>query len=272
MSPPAMPAGPGAMQVRPPSASPAPPTMPGPAPGYSGEMFTSTLPPTPTPARPAGQPPSGAAAPMAIRPPTMHPTLTSATSLNTPRATPPVVSASASTPGKPSASPSPAPANKTTPKPAAAAAAATNGTAPRPPAPAAASPAPAPAPVAAAAAAANPSIPNHPIPLLIPVASLPRLSALGIQPAPSPHIRPIIGPNGQPQGLQGLPIPIDPTQTSPAVLLGISEGTAESAGEGKQQILHISVVLSRLSPSQLSGLAVLMQSLQAQVEAGKRKS
>lgn len=57
------------------------------------------------------------------------------------------------------------------------------------------------------------------------------------------------------------------------MLLGISEGQAEAGtgSEGKQQILHISVVLSRLSPSQLSGLAVLMQSLQAQVEAGKRK-
>lgn len=55
------------------------------------------------------------------------------------------------------------------------------------------------------------------------------------------------------------------------MLLGISEGTDASAEGGKQQILHISVVLSRLSPSQLSGLAVLMQSLQAQVEAGKRK-
>ncbi|CDS01605.1 hypothetical protein [Sporisorium scitamineum] len=86
------------------------------------------------------------------------------------------------------------------------------------------------------------------------------------------------GPNGQPQGLQGLPIAIDPAQSVPAVLLGISEGTAEVGADGaastpggKQQILHISVVLSRLSPSQLSGLAVLMQSLQAQVEAGKRK-
>ncbi len=85
----------------------------------------------------------------------------------------------------------------------------------------------------------------------------------------------MIGPNGQPQGLQGLPVPIDPAQSVPAVLLGISEsaaeGSADGAAAGKQQILHISVVLSKLSPSQLSGLAVLMQSLQAQVEAGKRK-
>lgn len=83
----------------------------------------------------------------------------------------------------------------------------------------------------------------------------------------------MIGPNGQPQGLEGAPIAIDPAQSVPAVLLGISEGSAEATteGGGKQQILHISVVLSRLSPSQLSGLAVLMQSLQAQVEAGKRK-
>ena len=68
-----------------------------------------------------------------------------------------------------------------------------------------------------------------------------------------------------------MPIPIDPNQSVPAVLLGISEGTAEAGTEAKQQILHISVVLSRLSPSQLSGLAVLMQSLQAEVEANKAK-
>ncbi|SPO28977.1 uncharacterized protein UTRI_04975_B [Ustilago trichophora] len=246
MSPPAVPVvgASAGMQVRPPSA-PVPPTMPGPAPGYSGEMFASTLPPTPTPVRPAvGSP----AAPMMVRPPTMHPTLTSATSLNTPRATPPA-------PVKPSPSPTPpAKANGATPTPATSATAPASAVAP-----------------AAAPANANPSIPNHPIPLLIPVASLPRLSALGIQPTPSPHIRPVIGPNGQPQGLQGLPVPIDPAQSVPAVLLGISEGTDSSTETGKQQILHISVVLSRLSPSQLSGLAVLMQSLQAQVEAGKRK-
>ncbi|KAJ1596824.1 hypothetical protein NDA11_001263 [Ustilago hordei] len=266
MSPPSVPAGAGATAMRPPSASPAPPTMPGPAPGYSGEMFASALPPTPTAVRPpAGSPPASAPVVMDVRPPTMHPTLTSATSLNMPCATPP--------PSKPSASPSPAPstaAAATKETPAKSPTPTANGTASAPPAPAPA-PSPAPAP-AAAPAAANPSIPNHPIPLLIPVASLPRLSALGVSPVPSPHIRPIIGLNGQPQGLQGLPIPIDPAQSVPAVLLGISEGAAEAAnGEGKQQILHISVVLSRLSPSQLSGLAVLMQSLQAQVEADKRK-
>ncbi|SPO47371.1 uncharacterized protein PSANT_05059 [Moesziomyces antarcticus] len=241
MSPPAMTAGPGVnMQVRPPQGSPVPPTMPGPAPGYAGDAFASTLPPAP--------------GSTGVRPSTMHPTLMSATSLNTPRV-PPSPSATTVKP------PSPAP-TKTPPAKA-------NGTPPavRPPPPTAAA--------SAAAAPANASIPNHPIPLLIPVASLPRLSALGIQPSPSPHIRPVIGPNGQPQGLQGLPVPIDPAQSVPAVLLGISEsaaeGGADGAGAGKQQILHISVVLSKLSPSQLSGLAVLMQSLQAQVEAGKRK-
>ncbi|TKY89483.1 hypothetical protein EX895_002014 [Sporisorium graminicola] len=269
MSPPTLPPGAVAigLQPRPPlSASPVPPTMPGPAPGYSGEAFVSMLPPTPTPVRPpAGSPPGNAASPMMVRPPTMHPTLTSATSLNTPRLTPPI-----------NASPSPA---SSTAAPAKTTPAKANGAMPKPATPPASAAATAstvaPAP---AASSANPSIPNHPIPLLIPVASLPRLSALGIQPTPSPHIRPVIGPNGQPQGLQGLPIPIDPAQSVPAVLLGISEGTAETGADGtastpggKQQILHISVVLSRLSPSQLSGLAVLMQSLQAQVEAGKRK-
>jgi hypothetical protein len=67
-------------------------------------------------------------------------------------------------------------------------------------------------------------------------------------------------------------------QSVPAVLLGITEGTDNSsAGDNgphsspKQQILHISVVLSKLNPSQLSGLAVLMQSLQAQVEAASKR-
>ncbi|KAJ9474841.1 GLTSCR1 domain-containing protein [Pseudozyma hubeiensis] len=268
MSPPSMPpaaAAPGLQTRPPPSPSPGP-TMPGPAPGYTGEMFSSTLPPTPGAVRPpAGSPLGNAASPMSVRPPTMHPTLTSATSLNTPRATPPAKPSPSpgSAPARPAAAPkkTPAKANGTTPKPAS-------------PAPVTSAPASqaaqAPAP---AASNANPSIPNHPIPLLIPVASLPRLSALGIQPVPSPHIRPVIGPNGQPEGLEGAPIAIDPAQSVPAVLLGISEGSAEATAEGggKQQILHISVVLSRLSPSQLSGLAVLMQSLQAQVEAGKRK-
>lgn len=89
---------------------------------------------------------------------------------------------------------------------------------------------------------------------------------------PSPHIRPVVGPDGQPSGLSGLPVPLDPNQTVAAILLGITEGSSEPTEGSKQQILHISVVLSKLNPDQLSGLAVLMQSLQAQVEAEKHKS
>lgn len=258
---------PGQQTQSPPPPSPVTPSIPEPSPGHSGEMISSTLQPTIASMRPpASSPPSNAVSSIAVRPPTMHPTLTSATSLNTPRATP-----------RAKSSPSPAPQAA---RPAAAAKktpAKANGTIKQPATQAArAAPAPAPTPAAPAASDANPSIPNHPIPLLIPVASLPRLSALGIQPTPSPHIRPVIGRDGQPQGLQGAPVAIDPAQSVPAVLLGISEGTAEASADGvspggNQQILHISVVLSRLSPSQLSGLAVLMQSLQAQVEAGKRK-
>ena len=50
------------------------------------------------------------------------------------------------------------------------------------------------------------------------------------------------------------------------MLVGIAE--APAPGGGRQQQLHLSVVLSRLRPDQLSGLATLMQDLQGENHAG----
>lgn len=87
---------------------------------------------------------------------------------------------------------------------------------------------------------------------------------------------PVLGPNGAPSGLSGAPRPADPNQGDPAVLLGITESPVPGLpktgpGSKKQQILHVSVVLTKLNPGQLSGLATLMQTLQAEVEAEMRQ-
>ncbi|PWN52240.1 hypothetical protein IE53DRAFT_360964 [Violaceomyces palustris] len=114
-------------------------------------------------------------------------------------------------------------------------------------------------------------IPKSPIPLLIPLAALPRLTALGIQPVPAPHLVPILSETGQPMSLGGPPRPANPNQQEAAVLMGITQATARAAN-GKlqaQQILHISVVLSKLTSAQLSGLAALMQGLQLEVEQAR---
>lgn len=135
-------------------------------------------------------------------------------------------------------------------------------------------------------------IPSHPIPLVLPLSTLPTLSSLGIAPVPAPHLLPAISAQQsqrQSQGRQSgsspappLPIPATVhstaprpaplTQQEPALLMGITEaplprnsanGDVAGSMPSTQQMLHVSVVLSKLSPSQLSGLATLMQSLQA---------
>jgi hypothetical protein len=137
------------------------------------------------------------------------------------------------------------------------------------------------------------TIPSHPIPLVLPLSTLARLSSLGIAPVPAPHLLPAISAQqAQRQNSQGqsstsnlpIPAPVHSTaprpapsnQQEPALLMGITEAPlprrtdAESSPSSPsnggqpttQQMLHVSVVLSKLSPSQLSGLAQLMQSLQ----------
>jgi hypothetical protein len=134
-------------------------------------------------------------------------------------------------------------------------------------------------------------IPSHPIPLVLPLSTLARLSSLGIAPIPAPHLLPAINAQqaraqrpGHGQGASTpaiaisqsihstAPRPAPSNQAEPALLMGITEAplprsTLSSSAGGKsatstQQMLHVSVVLSKLSPSQLSGLAALMQSLQ----------
>ncbi|UZJ51145.1 hypothetical protein CBS101457_000465 [Exobasidium rhododendri] len=130
-------------------------------------------------------------------------------------------------------------------------------------------------------------IPSHPIPLVLPLSTLSRLSSLGIAPIPAPHLLPAINAqqaqaHRQGQGDPPTAIPISqsvhstaprsapPNQVEPALLMGITEAPLPrtlSNTQGRstgtmQQMLHVSVVLSKLSPSQLSGLAALMQSLQ----------
>lgn len=154
---------------------------------------------------------------------------------------------------------------------------------PRPPPPTSSSPSPLPATSPA------PIIPSHPIPLVLPLSTLSRLSSLGIAPVPAPHLLPVISAqqaqrhsenrNGSstppviplPATVHSTaPRPAPTNQQEPALLMGITEAPSTfkaDGGQGKssnstQQMLHVSVVLSKLSPSQLSGLANLMQSLQ----------
>lgn len=121
----------------------------------------------------------------------------------------------------------------------------------------------------------HPSIPSQPIPLLIPLHALPRLSALGIHPLPAPHL--LAAGFGSPGGPGAVasgsmaPRAPPPEQKEAALLLGVSEDRTGASGHGQgqghgqnahQQVLHISVVLSKLAAQQLAGLAQLMSSLQ----------
>ena len=137
---------------------------------------------------------------------------------------------------------------------------------------------------------ASSAIPNHPIPLVLPLSTLAQLSSLGIAPVPAPHLLPAISaqqaqmqrvPSGAAMATPPLslsqsihstaPRPAPANQEEPALLMGITEAPlirkpavanqGGASGTSMQQMLHVSVVLSKLSPSQLSGLAALMQSL-----------
>lgn len=129
--------------------------------------------------------------------------------------------------------------------------------------------------VASAARPPNSAIPSHPIPLLLPLSTLPRLSALGITPIPAPHLVPAIQARQAAQANASTPLatlpwsqfntaprPAQPNQQEAALLTGITTSRPSADGPA-QEMLHISVVLSKFGPSQLSGLAALMQNVQA---------
>lgn len=128
-------------------------------------------------------------------------------------------------------------------------------------------------------------IPQHPIPLVLPLATLPRLSELGITIVPAPHLVPAIRARqaAQAQGIGAAadtafaryntaPRPGPPDQQEAALLLGITMGRTQAPGRSSAsggsgaatgtEMLHVNVRLTRLDAFQLSGLAALMQSLQ----------
>jgi len=135
-------------------------------------------------------------------------------------------------------------------------------------------------------------IPSQPIRLVLPLSTLTQLSALGIQPVPAPHLLPAIAARQantsssssakvsiEQYDTAPRPSPID--QQEPALLMGFTSTSAmkekqsqDSSNKQQQQqqspssqndteMIHVSLVLSKLGPSQLSGLATLMQSMQS---------
>lgn len=118
------------------------------------------------------------------------------------------------------------------------------------------------------------SIPTQPLPLVVPIACVPRLTALGINLVPAPHLVPALSLASAGQSVAmnaGLtaPRPVIGAQNEPVLLVGITDAPASlppAANQASRQRLHLSVVLSKLRPDQLSGLANIMQSLQADDE------
>lgn len=136
-------------------------------------------------------------------------------------------------------------------------------------------------------------IPSQPIRLVLPFSTLTQLSALGINPVPAPHLLPAIAarqaatmPSSSSSATYPMdqfdtaprPSPID--QQEPALLMGFTSTSAmkeKQPQDSKQQqqqqqpassqndaeMIHVSLVLSKLGPSQLSGLATLMQRMQS---------
>ena len=111
---------------------------------------------------------------------------------------------------------------------------------------------------------------------------MPRLTALGIHLVPATHLIPALSlaSAGQSVALNpGLtaPRPVVGVQNEPVLLVGITDapgpGAVGTNGVSRQR-LHLSVVLAKLRPEQLSGLAALMQALQAEEsgEAGPARS
>ncbi|PWN90455.1 hypothetical protein FA10DRAFT_266931 [Acaromyces ingoldii] len=135
---------------------------------------------------------------------------------------------------------------------------------------------------------ASPRPTTTPVPLVLPLSTLSRLSELGIAPVPAPHLLPAITaqqayaaavasgkrPPAPPVGGNSTaPRAAPVNQSEPALLMGITEAPLSAAQKASlpagststvQQMLHVSVVLNKLNPRQLSGLAALMQSLQQQ--------
>ena len=136
------------------------------------------------------------------------------------------------------------------------------GAASRPPAP--------PASVPAAESLSRPAIPTQPLPLVVPMTCVPRLTALGIHLVPATHLLPALSlaSAGQSMAMNaGLtaPRPVVGVQNEPVLLVGITDAPtplAPGASPASRQRLHLSVVLSKLRPEQLSGLAHIMQTLQ----------
>ncbi|KAI3626008.1 hypothetical protein CBS9595_001369 [Malassezia furfur] len=153
-------------------------------------------------------------------------------------------------------------------------------------APAPASPAPtaSPAPAASPAPpslvpsgdAGGPSIPTQPLPLVMPISAVPRLTALGINLVPASHLIPALSlaSAGQSMALNpGLtaPRPVVGVQEEPVLLVGITDAPG-APGHVSHQRLHLSVVLAKLRPEQLSGLAALMQALQTDEGSGETRA
>ncbi|WFD18082.1 hypothetical protein MCAP1_000294 [Malassezia caprae] len=124
---------------------------------------------------------------------------------------------------------------------------------------------------------ASTSIPSQPLPLVVPMTSVPKLTALGLHLVPAPHLLPALSlaSAGQSVALNpGLtaPRPVAGVQTDPVLLVGITDASTPlppGANAASRQRLHLSVVLSKLRPEQLSGLAQLMQTLQTEDEAAR---
>lgn len=131
-------------------------------------------------------------------------------------------------------------------------------------------------------------IPSQPIRLVLPFSTLTQLSALGIHPVPAPHLLPAIAArqasttSSTPFSIEKYdtaprPSPID--QQEPALLMGFTSTSAMKEKQAQEsldkqqsqqnlstqndtEMIHVSLVLSKLGPSQLSGLATLMQRMQ----------
>ncbi|WFD42329.1 hypothetical protein MPSI1_000971 [Malassezia psittaci] len=139
------------------------------------------------------------------------------------------------------------------------------------PAPSAPIPPP-PQPLLSHADSKTPSIPTQPLPLVMPISAVPRLTALGINLVPASHLIPALSLASAGQSIAlnpGLtaPRPVVGVQEEPVLLVGITEAPHPGNGSSgppnvSRQRLHLSVVLAKLRAEQLSGLAVLMQTLQ----------
>ena len=135
---------------------------------------------------------------------------------------------------------------------------------------------PAPPPLVPSGDAGGPSIPTQPLPLVMPISAVPRLTALGINLVPASHLIPALSlaSAGQSMALNpGLtaPRPVVGVQEEPVLLVGITDAPG-APGHVSHQRLHLSVVLAKLRPEQLSGLAALMQALQGDEAGGEART